>query len=80
MSEKDSCLCAIKKEIEKPNNASYHTPRLPLSPVGSWDTSMKILAGWVEVKMQIPGAHPRLTESEFGGLSSGVCILSKLSR
>lgn len=80
VAEEDSCLCAIKKEIEKRNDPSYRTPRLPLSPVGSWDTSTKILAGWIEVKMQIPGAHPRLTESEFWGLSSGVCILNKLSR
>lgn len=80
VAEEDSCLGAIRKETEKPNDPSYHTPRLPLSPVGSWDTSTKIMAGWVEVKMQIPGAHPRRTESEFWGLSSGVCILNKISR
>lgn len=63
MAEDGRSLCAIEKEIENPP-----TPAVlllgHLSQAGPWDSSVKIIAGGMEVEMQIPGTHPGPTASE----------------
>lgn len=71
-------LLPIKTKFARTHNPSHPTPILLSLKLDLRNTSMQIMAGREEIKMQIPGPQSRPSESESLGISPGICVLSKL--